>query len=56
MDIATELENIISIYFSGKNYTVDGFELSRENSKMLAYHFVHALQMSELIMARRYRN
>lgn len=47
MDIARELEEIIAIYFKGQNYKVGEIELSREDSKMIAYHLVHTLQMTE---------
>lgn len=53
MDVATELEKMISIYFSGHNYIVNELELSREDSKMIAYQLVNALQMTEFIMARK---
>lgn len=52
MDIAIELEKTIAVYFNGNNYTVNGVELSREDSQLIAYSLIHALQMTELIMAR----
>lgn len=53
MDVARELEGIIAIYFNGENYFVDEVELSREDSKIIAYQLIHALQMTELIMVRK---
>ncbi|QNK89394.1 hypothetical protein H7992_06930 [Sporosarcina sp. resist] len=52
MDMAVELEKIIAIYFNGKNYYFDGNELSREDSRIIAYQLIHTLQMTELIMTR----
>ena len=52
MDIARELERIIAIYFSGKNYIYDGIELTREDSKILAYQLIHTLQLMDMIMAK----
>lgn len=52
MDIARDLERIIAIYFNGENYYFDGIELSREDSRIIAYQLIHTLQMAELIMAR----
>ena len=53
MDIARELEKIIAIYFNGENYTYEGIELSREDSKLIAYSLIHTLQMMELIITRK---
>ncbi|MEK5070306.1 hypothetical protein [Sporosarcina sp. FSL K6-1508] len=53
MDVVRELESLIAIYFNGENYTVDGVELSRDDSKIIAYQLIHSLQMAELIMARK---
>ncbi len=53
MDVAVELERMIAIYFKGQNYEVNGVELSREDSKLIAYHLIHTMQMTELIMARK---
>ncbi|WP_313431742.1 hypothetical protein [Siminovitchia terrae] len=53
MDIAVELEKIIAVYFYGENYTCDGVELSREDSKLIAYSLIHTLQMMELRLARK---
>lgn len=52
MDMAVELEKIIAIYFNGENYRFDGNELSREDSRIIAYQLIHTLQITELIMAR----
>lgn len=53
MDIAIELEKTIAVFFNGANYSVDGVELSREDSRLIAYKLIHTLQMTELIMARK---
>ena len=52
MDIAIELEKIIAVYFNGENYTYNGIELSREDSRFMAYQLIYTLQMMDLIMAR----
>ncbi|NWO14768.1 MULTISPECIES: hypothetical protein [Virgibacillus] len=50
MDISIELERIIAIYFNGHNYIVDGVELSREESRLIAYSLIHTLQLMEMIV------
>lgn len=53
MDICRELEKLIAIYFNGENYIFNGIELSREDSKIIAYSLIHALQIAEMIMKRK---
>jgi hypothetical protein len=53
MDISIELEKIIAIYFNGQNYTFNGIELSREDSRIIAYSLIHILQIMELIVKRK---
>ena len=52
MDIARELERIIAVYFNGENYYSDGVELSKEDSKIIAFQLIHTLQLMDLIMAK----
>ncbi|MFF5993425.1 hypothetical protein AAGS61_01565 [Lysinibacillus sp. KU-BSD001] len=52
MDVARELESIIAIYFNGDSYSYNGVELSREDSKIIAYYLINTLQLIELIMAK----
>lgn len=52
MDIAEKLEKLIAIYFNGENYWVDGVELSRSDSRLVAYSLIHTLQQFEWIMKR----
>jgi len=35
IDIAQEFEKLIAIYFNGQNYTHEGNEYSREDSKII---------------------
>ena len=55
MDVATELEQLIAIYFNGHNYKFDGIELTREQSRLLAYDLIHTLQQIERIQGNRRR-
>lgn len=50
IEVAERLEKIIAIYFNGNNYIVDGVELSREDSRLLAFSLIHAYQLTERIM------
>ncbi len=54
IDVAEKLEKIIAIYFNGNNYILDGVELSREDSKILAFSLIHAYQITERIMSKKY--
>ncbi|MEK5108550.1 hypothetical protein MHI57_17910 [Cytobacillus sp. FSL K6-0129] len=49
MDIARRLEKLITVYFKGENYIVDGTELTRKQSRILAYELIHILQKTEMI-------
>ncbi|KGR83511.1 hypothetical protein [Lysinibacillus odysseyi] len=53
IDIAERLEKIIAIYFNGDNYIVDGVELSREDSRLLAFSLIHAYQLTERVMSKK---
>lgn len=46
------LELLISNYFSGKNYSNDGMEWSREDSKIMAYALLSTLQFNEMILSK----
>lgn len=52
MDIARKLEKIIAIYFNGDNYICDGVELSRDDSRIVAYSLIHVLRQFEWIMEK----
>lgn len=49
IDVAERLERMIAIYFSGSNYIVDGVELSREDSRLIAFSLINAYQLAERI-------
>ncbi len=53
IDIAERLERIIAIYFNGDNYIVNDVELSREDSRLVAFSLIHAYQLTEMIMNKK---
>lgn len=53
IDIAQELEKLIAIYFNGQNYTHEGKEYSREDSKIIAYSLIHTLQLLDMIISKK---
>ncbi|WP_421663580.1 hypothetical protein [Lysinibacillus telephonicus] len=55
IDVAERLEKIIAVYFNGYNYVVDGVELSREDSKIIAFSLIHAYQLTERINSKNLR-
>jgi len=46
------LELLIGHYFSGNNYSNNGEEWSREDSKIMAYTLLNTLQFNEMILDR----
>ncbi|WP_156341111.1 hypothetical protein [Cytobacillus solani] len=53
MNFVRKLEKLIAIYFNGENYTIDNYELSRKDSKLIAYSLIHTLQQFEWVMQKR---
>lgn len=53
LDVAERLEKIIAVYFNGNNYIVDGVELSREDSRIIAFSLIHAYQLAERIVNKK---
>lgn len=47
IDVAKRLEEIIAIYFNGENYVMNGLELSREYSKVIAFSLIHVYLLTE---------
>lgn len=47
IDIAHELEKMIALYFNGKNYEIEGVDLSREASREVAYALIEIYQRTE---------
>ncbi|MFP7199647.1 hypothetical protein SFC08_01615 [Lysinibacillus halotolerans] len=50
IDVAKKLEKMIAVYFNGNNYVMNGLELSREDSKIIAFSLIHAYQLTEWII------
>ncbi|MEK9198769.1 hypothetical protein ACH0B5_04815 [Ureibacillus sp. 179-F W5.1 NHS] len=50
IDVAERLEKMIAVYFNGNNYVMNGLELSREDSKIIAFSLIHAYQLTEWII------
>lgn len=55
MNIESEIEKMIAIYYNGNNYIVDGVELSRSDSKLIVSSLMHVLQTIEWIKERHAR-
>lgn len=55
MNLKSDLEKLIAVYFNGENYVYDEIEFNREESRIIVKSLLHTLELIELIEERNKR-